>query len=139
MSIGEQVKIEEKPKEKNEEEKKSKEKGALDEHEVFEKIFDAVQWGPSAKNQQGWRILYFEKDNAFLFFSQVKGTFYKMLDMGIAMAHFEIAARQYSLSGSWDIANVKKYSDDQCRKLGMDLPSNAHFHFAWLVGVDKVN
>lgn len=50
-------------------------------------------------NQQGWRIVFNEKDNSFLFFTVSRGEFYKYIDIGICMLHFEEAAIQYGVPG----------------------------------------
>lgn len=70
-----------------------------------------VRIGPSASNRQPWRIV---KDNgAFHFYLQRTPGYDKLLgeiklqnvDMGIAMCHFEISARELGVSGNWVIAD----------------------------------
>lgn len=68
---------------------------------------EMVRLGPSATNKQPWRII--RKNGAFHFFLQRAAGYIKMtdaadiqrIDMGIAMCHFELAARDLSLAGHW--------------------------------------
>ncbi len=75
---------------------------------------EMVRLGPSASNKQPWRIL--KKDGRWHFYlERTKGyrgdrvkTLLRIvdiqrLDMGIAMCHFEMSARELNLSGSWKI------------------------------------
>jgi nitroreductase len=77
------------------------------------KYFDALEnlrLAPSASNKQPWRVLYDSKDNIFHFLVE-RSRQYKMLgishlqdiDMGIAMSHFEITARELTLPGAWKV------------------------------------
>ncbi|MGM0688918.1 MAG: nitroreductase family protein [Bacillota bacterium] len=78
----------------------------------YREALDAVRIGPSASNRQPWRIL---KDNNGIFhlylkenriYNRILGKIrIQNIDMGIAMCHFEIAAREYDRAGRW-----KKYS-----------------------------
>ena len=72
-------------------------------------VLDMVRRGPSASNKQPWRFL---KDNAgfHLFLVRTPGyrkwvpsTDLQMIDMGIAMRHFDAAAGARGLSGRWEI------------------------------------
>jgi nitroreductase len=76
---------------------------------AYRNALEAVRLAPSAKNRQPWRIvrdlegryrLYLKEDK---FYNRVLGKI-KMqhLDMGIAMAHFELAAREQGIDGRWD-------------------------------------
>lgn len=80
---------------------------------------DAVRWAPSASNRQPWRIV--QQKGAWHFYLQRtkgygKGTLLFMLmrladlqrvDIGIAMCHFELAARECGLAGAWTVADPK--------------------------------
>lgn len=63
---------------------------------------------PSASNKQPWRVLYDTKLRVFHFYLE-RSRQYKMMgiarlqdiDLGIAMSHFEITARETGLKGSW--------------------------------------
>jgi len=73
---------------------------------------EMVRLGPSASNKQPWRILRAGRDWHF-FLQRTKGYregfFQRILrladiqriDMGIAMCHFELAARELGLRGEW--------------------------------------
>jgi hypothetical protein len=79
----------------------------------YAQVLDSVRWGPSASNRQPWRILY--KNGVWHLYLQRtkgygKGSFlYSLLgiadlqrvDMGIAMCHFELSARELGLGGAW--------------------------------------
>lgn len=100
----------------------------------LEKFLECVRWSPSAVNSQGWRIIYDEKNNQFIFFVDSERHFYKFQDIGIAMVHFEIAAYEYGLPGYWDSKNVNKYSTDYFVKNGWKLPSEVTDYAAtWLI------
>ena len=88
---------------------------------------EMVRLGPSASNKQPWRIF---KDNdsnlfhLFLYRNKKYEKSYRMmgtvdlqrLDMGIAMCHFELAAREEGLKGSWqkhptEIKELPEYAE----------------------------
>ena len=76
---------------------------------------EALRWGPSASNKQPWRIVRI--NNAFHFYlTRTKGygkesllfTLLRLadlqrVDMGIAMCHFELTARELNLAGRWTV------------------------------------
>jgi len=78
---------------------------------------ELVRWAPSASNRQPWRILrtptgwhfYLERTKGYgkgtLVFSLLRLADLQRVDMGIAMCHFELAAREAGLSGAWVIEN----------------------------------
>jgi hypothetical protein len=70
-------------------------------------VLEAVRMGPSASNKQPWRILregparfslLFAEDRAY---NTALGIPIQELDLGIAMRHFELAARACGLPGQW--------------------------------------
>jgi nitroreductase len=78
---------------------------------------EAVRMAPSATNKQPWRIVRRGDDWHFYLF-RTKGygkgsPWFKLLriadlqrvDMGIAMCHFELVARQNGLDGTWSVAD----------------------------------
>ena len=75
----------------------------------FETPIEMVRIGPSASNKQPCRIIM--KDGSFHFFLQRTKNYGKIfglseiqrIDMGIAMCHFELTARQLNLDGKWEI------------------------------------
>jgi len=69
---------------------------------------EMVRLGPSASNKQPWRMLL-GRDRAHLFLLRTPGynkqylriADIQRLDMGIAMCHFELAARELGIMGAW--------------------------------------
>ena len=86
-------------------------------------VLDMVRQGPSASNKQPWRIL--NHNHYWRFYLRRTPGYYddplkralglcdlQRLDMGIAMCHFELTARELGLDGHWVIENnVDKYPD----------------------------
>lgn len=74
-------------------------------------VLECVRIGPSASNKQPWRILqggsaeapvfhlFLEEDR--LYSRAIPGILLQDLDAGIAMRHFEAAARSLGLPGGW--------------------------------------
>jgi len=70
---------------------------------------ECLRLAPSASNNQPWRIVKSEGANAFHFCLKrtpgyrrfLKGVDLQLVDMGIAMSHFEMAARETGLEGTW--------------------------------------
>ncbi len=95
-------------------------------------VLEMVRVGPSASNKQPWRIV---KDNKLWhFYLQRTPGYYEdpikrilglcdlqRLDLGIAMCHFELTARELGLNGSWVL------------KDNIDLNPNslAHYVVSW--------
>jgi nitroreductase len=74
---------------------------------------EMVRLAPSASNKQPWRVVHL--DGAWHFYLQ-RNTWYgernmklllladlQRIDLGIAMSHFELTARELGLAGSWQI------------------------------------
>ncbi|MEI6385866.1 MAG: nitroreductase family protein [Spirochaetota bacterium] len=72
-------------------------------------LLEAVRLGPSASNKQPWRIVRDKGGSAFhlhleedrLYNSALGEIHIQNIDMGIAMRHFEVAARAQEMLGSW--------------------------------------
>jgi len=105
---------------------------SLEKHNAgdYEIPLEMVRLGPSATNKQPWRIV---KDNgAFHFFLQRAMGYDKLndkadmqrIDMGIAMCHFELAAMEKKLNGSWQ----EKAPEN------VNLPKNCEYVVSWLGG-----
>lgn len=67
---------------------------------------EMVRLAPSSSNSQPWRIYFDEPANEFHFFKKPKNRIYENmgmheLDLGIAMAHFELTSLSNGLKGSW--------------------------------------
>lgn len=75
---------------------------------------EAVRMGPSASNRQPWRIVQ-EKEGLYHLFLQENKLYNRLLgkiriqniDMGIAMCHFEMVAREQGLKGRWVVDDRK--------------------------------
>lgn len=82
-------------------------------------VLDAVRVAPSAMNGQPWRIIR-DSDNTYHMFMKEKDTRFnhygdvrfQRMDMGIAMCHFELAARELGLKGSWQTQKPSLDSKD---------------------------
>lgn len=76
-------------------------------------ILEAVRWAPSASNRQPWRVVrtsagwhfFLERTQGYgkgtLIFALLKIADLQRIDLGIAMCHFELAAREAGLPGTW--------------------------------------
>jgi hypothetical protein len=75
---------------------------------------EAVRWAPSASNKQPWRIVLADRRWHF-YLRRTKGygnrgrwgrlvgmADLQRIDMGIAMCHFDLAARELGLAGTWE-------------------------------------
>jgi hypothetical protein len=72
-----------------------------------------VRLGPSASNKQPWRIAHegqkwhFFIERSFLYGPRMLGLVgiadMQRLDIGIAMCHFELTARELGLRGEWQM------------------------------------
>ena len=75
-------------------------------------ILDSIRMAPSASNNQPWRIV--ADGNVFRFYLSRKPGYQKafsridmqMLDMGIAMAHFDLVARENNIIPEWNISET---------------------------------
>lgn len=78
------------------------------EAESYQDPLEAVRLGPSASNRQPWRIMKDEAGHYHLYlmenkiYNRILGKIrLQNVDMGIAMCHFEMVAREQNLSGKW--------------------------------------
>lgn len=84
----------------------------------YEALLACVRLAPSASNKQPWRII---KDNQEVFHFYLKRTpgYDKLfgeiklqnIDMGIAMSHFDLSARELGFTGDWNVNNPQIKSD----------------------------
>lgn len=73
------------------------------------KVLEAARWAPSASNKQPWRFIGSRSGNSWLlclaedrlYNNSLGDAHIQNIDMGIAMRHFEEAAKALSLPGSW--------------------------------------
>ena len=79
---------------------------------AYEVPLEMVRLGPSATNNQPWRVV--RHNGAWHFFLRRAPGYARVtsaadlqrIDMGIAMCHFEMAARALSLGGGWAEADI---------------------------------
>jgi nitroreductase len=76
----------------------------------YEDILEMVRLGPSAGNRQPWRILKEREQNVYHMFvkhSESKKLAgynqFVRLDIGIAICHFDLVAKERGISGAWNI------------------------------------
>ncbi len=74
----------------------------------YREVLEAVRMGPSASNRQPWRIVQEEGGLYRLYlaenvkYNRVLGKIrIQNIDMGIAMCHFELAAKETGHAGNW--------------------------------------
>lgn len=80
---------------------------------VYQSPLECVRLGPSASNKQPWRVVYQKQERALHFYLKRTSGYNKfhekvdiqLLDIGIAMCHFELAAREKGLGGKWETAD----------------------------------
>jgi hypothetical protein len=81
---------------------------------IYAAPLEMVRLGPSASNKQPWRVVktgslwhfYLQRSPGYQrsFLSRlVKTDDLQRVDMGIAMCHFELAARELGLTGQWQV------------------------------------
>jgi nitroreductase len=89
----------------------------------YENALEMVRLGPSASNKQAWRIVkkgdawhfYLHRSKGYggFLFKLLKIADIQRLDMGIAMCHFELTARQLDVPGAWTIMDPKIEKPDE--------------------------
>jgi nitroreductase len=88
----------------------------------FDTPLECVRIAPSASNKQPWRIIKGRDQNAFHFYLKrtrgyeniIKNIRLQNVDMGIAMCHFELSAKELGLKGDWSV------NDPQIKKDAME-------------------
>lgn len=86
---------------------------------VFDTPLECVRLAPSASNKQPWRIIKGKGRDAFHFYlkrtpgyeSLIKDIKLQNVDMGIAMCHFDLSARDLGLKGDWSVDDPQIKSD----------------------------
>lgn len=72
----------------------------------YSESLEMLRLAPSSSNSQPWRVYFDQTKKEFHFFKKPKNIIYEKmgmhdLDMGIAMAHFELTSQRNGLTGSW--------------------------------------
>lgn len=91
--------------------KELKEKSA----DIFKKPIEMVRLGPSASNKQPWRIVLSEDKKECHFYLEHTPNYsgnrmgfdMQMIDIGIAMCHFDMSCDAFDIKGSWKFNNPK--------------------------------
>lgn len=94
---------------------------------------EMVRLGPSASNKQPWRVVREEDKPVFHFYLQRSKGYDKnqkllgmvdiqRLDMGIAMCHFELSAKELNLKGEWQLKAPE----------GISLPPRTEYIVTWI-------
>jgi hypothetical protein len=86
----------------------------------FDTPLECVRIGPSASNKQPWRIIKVGDQNTFHFYLKrtpayeniIKDIKLQNIDMGIAMCHFDLSAKELGLKGDWNVNDPQIKSDD---------------------------
>ena len=84
---------------------------------IYEEVLKCVRLAPSASNLQPWRIIRDRAMRAFHFYLKPRTGYDKIIrkiklqniDMGIAMAHFALAAGEKKLKGRWRILDPHEH------------------------------
>ncbi len=86
---------------------------ALSSGSPYAQVLEAVRWAPSASNKQPWRVVrsrgvwhfYLQRTKGYgkgtAVFSLLRLADLQRVDMGIAMCHFELVAREQGGTGRW--------------------------------------
>lgn len=85
---------------------------------IYETPLEMVRLAPSASNKQPWRIVM--QNGSFHFYlletpgysKTIKAVKLQRVDMGIAMAHFELSCKDLRLAGGWQIVKPDLNSDE---------------------------
>lgn len=89
-----------------------------------------LRLAPSASNKQPWRIIK-DKDKIHFYLQHTKGYAKLMaydlqrVDMGIAMCHFELTAKELGIDGKWQISDPG----------GISVPQDTKYVVSWVEGV----
>jgi nitroreductase len=72
---------------------------------------DMVRYAPSAGNKQPWRVIKARSIPVFNFYLKPASPTYEKrhlhdVDLGIALCHFELGAREMALKGSWQLLDT---------------------------------
>ncbi|ACL20617.1 nitroreductase [Desulfitobacterium hafniense DCB-2] len=92
---------------------------------------EMVRLAPSASNKQPWRIIM-AQGRAHFYLQRTKdygkglGFDIQRVDMGIAMCHFELAAKELGLPGQWQIIESKADAAEST------IPPGTHYIVSWV-------
>jgi len=93
----------------------------------YAEALEMLRWAPSSGNTQAWRVVK-EKDGQIyhFFLKKTKQDYYDLglhhVDIGIAMCHFELAARESGLDGRWAVQDPRMSS----------APAGTEYRVSWV-------
>jgi nitroreductase len=92
----------------------------------YANALEMLRWAPSSGNSQPWRVVKDENAHIYHFFlKKVKQNYYAAgmhnVDIGIAMSHFYLAARENGLDGAWRLDDPRLPS----------LPPGTEYRLSW--------
>ncbi len=87
---------------------------------------EMVRIGPSASNNQPWRLVLGSTTTNFFLqrtrgYDRFSSLDLQRLDMGIAMCHFELTAKELGMRGRWEVKNVP-----------IPLPERTEYCVSWI-------
>jgi len=93
----------------------------------YAEALEMLRWAPSSGNTQPWRVVKAEKAHNYHFFiKKTKQDYYDLglhhVDIGIAMCHFELAAREKGIGGLWAFQDPKLPS----------VPAGTEYRVSWV-------
>jgi nitroreductase len=87
----------------------------------YYQALEMVRLAPSASNKQPWRVIQME--NQYHFYLERSKNYplrFQRIDMGIAIAHFDLVVRQHSLDGVWVF-----------KAPPLEVPSHVQYSLTW--------
>ena len=88
----------------------------------YDTLLEMVRLAPSAGNKQPWRVLKEKESNIFHFYvklsKDLKMKGYNMLvniDIGIAICHFDLTAKEVGIEGTWDFVSPDINSPEELK------------------------
>ncbi|OPY85940.1 MAG: Nitroreductase family protein [Syntrophus sp. PtaU1.Bin208] len=88
--------------------------------EDYKTPLECVRLAPSASNKQPWRIVWAGDSKIFHFYLRRTPGYEKLIkeiklqniDMGIALCHFELSAKELGLKGIWSVYNLERRKEN---------------------------
>ena len=107
----------------------------------YAESLEMVRLAPSSSNTQPWRVYFDEPAQEFHFFKKPRNRIYEVmgmheLDLGIAMAHFELTSQENGLAGSWIIhadSKVDKNFDESVKKNAIPFIEDLQYIISWKI------
>ena len=92
----------------------------------FSEPLEMLRLAPSSGNTQPWRVVKEINSNIFHFYKQIVSYHYELkrlhnIDIGIAMCHFDLTAKEMGLHGVWEELNPD-----------IKIPGNTEYIISWV-------